>query len=89
MVGGSSPPWPTIEEDMGKYKKAGWDSVGYCTEDFMKASGLLAWNYRETLEKRSHGLDDKNLSFLKEEVLKRKKAEKFYREEARKLVNAP
>lgn len=57
-----------------KLKKAGWDCIGYCTEDFMKSEGLLIRIYRD-----KPGFEEK--------VLWMEKVNKILKEEAEKLVN--
>lgn len=56
-----------------KLKKAGWDSIGYCTEDFMNSEGLLVRIYRDRSE-------------LKKDVERMDEINKILREEAIKLV---
>ena len=70
-----------------KIKQAGWDSVGYCTEDFMESSGLLSWLYKENLEKRREGMTKEGLEFFEKDIKFREDVEKFYRKKAQELVN--
>jgi hypothetical protein len=81
-----------IGQELNKYfkvKKAGWDSVGYCTKDFIKASGLLAWRYKEMVErsKKEGSISEENIKAMENEAKIREQAEEFYRKEARKIVN--
>ena len=64
-------------------KKAGWDSVGYCTEDFKKDSGLLSWRYKELLEKED--LDRKVKDYMELEYKWRSEAEEIYAKEVKAL----
>lgn len=57
-----------------KIKEAGWDSVGFCTDDFFKSEGLLVRVYR-------------NKPDFEKQVLWLEKVNKILREEAKKLVN--
>lgn len=64
-----------LGQELGKkfgLKNAGWDSVGYCMEDFMKARGLL-----------SHVWKEKDLDEYKWRI----EAEIFFRKKAVELVD--
>jgi hypothetical protein len=78
-----------IGQELGKrlkLKKAGWDSVGYCDkiENFMKASGLLSWKYKEIAENQSE--HPKVIEAMKKEAEWRAEAEKFFRDKAVELI---